>query len=55
MKIEDQSFWVGSVKMEPVDAYARRYIEIHFMKWNIVPELKIEWQLFGFENKPVLD
>ena len=55
MKIQDQTFWVGAVKMKPVNAYAWRYIEIHFVKWHIVPELKVEGQLFGFENKPVLD
>ena len=55
MKIQDQTFGIGAVKMEPVNAYAWRYIEIHFVKWHIVPELKISWQLFGFENKPVLN
>ena len=54
MKIQDQSFGIGAVEVQPADTYTRRNIKKQFIERDIVPELKIGRQLFWFENKPVL-
>src|SRR5205085_7867315 len=54
MEIEDETFWLFSVKVQAINAYVFFYFEVHFPERDVVFEFEIGMEFFGFENKKVL-
>ena len=55
MKVKNQATGFFPVKMKTIDPHSRCHIKIQFPERNVIFELKIGMELFGFENKQVLE
>ena len=55
MEVKYQTPGLFPVKMQTIDAHSRSHIKIQFTERNVIFELKIGMEFFGFENKQVLE